>query len=433
MFFFIPVRTDAPVYHFPAATIGFLLANCFIFLITGGFGDGTRLEEMWMTYGLVHGDGLNPLQWLTSNFLHLDIIHLLGNMLFLWVFGIVVEGKIGFFRFVALCLGIGVLSGAAIELFMLPIGEIGVSAGFSTVIAGLMVICIWWAPKNDVDVAYLTWMGLFVRAGVLEISILAFAGFFAFLDLVLFAMWHGWSLSTPMLHSMGAAMGLLAGYGFLRKGWVDCEGWDLISVMKKEHIKVDREGYARYAETDSTLGPSEETRKRLEKKKKRKREGRLNASHNRARPQATEQPADEADLQPVEDVRRPTVRQLVGGNRLAAAYRELRRQRQANPAFAVAADDLRRIAAALQKADKTDEAIELFEEYLMLQPDDHRVRLLLARSYLARQRRPSAALETLDELPPSLDPQLAAQADKLRALCEKEIESGAMELRGKAW
>ena len=50
------------------------------------------------------GDGIHPLQWLTNIFLHAGFFHLVGNMIFLWTFGFVVEGKLGWLPFTALYL-----------------------------------------------------------------------------------------------------------------------------------------------------------------------------------------------------------------------------------------------------------------------------------------------------------------------------------------
>ncbi len=51
------------------------------------------------------GNGLHPYQWLTNNFVHADFMHILSNMLFLWSFGLVVEGKLGWLRTLAVYLG----------------------------------------------------------------------------------------------------------------------------------------------------------------------------------------------------------------------------------------------------------------------------------------------------------------------------------------
>src|SRR5579862_4155845 len=89
-------------------------------------------------WALQFGQGLHPLQWITNNFLHADILHLVGNMFFLWGFGLVVEGKLGWWRFLLLYLTMGAIYGFIIQAVML--GAHGAALGASGVIFGLMAI-----------------------------------------------------------------------------------------------------------------------------------------------------------------------------------------------------------------------------------------------------------------------------------------------------
>ncbi len=54
----------------------------------------------------------------THNFLHYGLGHLAGNMLFLWAFGIVVEGKLGPIKYLLTYLAIGTLHGACLQLLL---------------------------------------------------------------------------------------------------------------------------------------------------------------------------------------------------------------------------------------------------------------------------------------------------------------------------
>ncbi len=42
----------------------------------------------------------------------------------------------------------------------------------------------------------------------------------------------GFGMSTPLLHSMGAALGLCGGLLMLRMNWVDCAEWDYLSLRR---------------------------------------------------------------------------------------------------------------------------------------------------------------------------------------------------------
>jgi membrane associated rhomboid family serine protease len=108
----VPISTDAPIYHFPWMTIALIVVNCVTFGLTGMGAN----SDGWL---LQYGNGLHPLEWLAYNFLHFGPMHLLGNMFFLWAFGIVVEGKLGWWKFLAIYLGIGVVGGVLIQVAML--------------------------------------------------------------------------------------------------------------------------------------------------------------------------------------------------------------------------------------------------------------------------------------------------------------------------
>ena len=139
----IPVNTDAPIYHWPWMTLVLIGVNCVTFFLTG---QGEH-QTGWL---LQFGHGLNPWEWIAFNFLHFGWLHLIGNMVFLWGFGIVVEGKLGGWRFLLLFLAIGVLGGLIIQAVMLrselPLGSGG--AGASLIIYGLLAICVVWAARS---------------------------------------------------------------------------------------------------------------------------------------------------------------------------------------------------------------------------------------------------------------------------------------------
>ena len=73
-----PINTDAPLYHFPYATIGLIVVNTVCFAATG-FATNDRLLDPWL---LEYGNGLNPLEWIPAAFAHGGFMHLIGNMFF---------------------------------------------------------------------------------------------------------------------------------------------------------------------------------------------------------------------------------------------------------------------------------------------------------------------------------------------------------------
>jgi membrane associated rhomboid family serine protease len=77
--------------------------------------------------------------------LHGSILHLLGNMLFLWIFGNAVCAKIGNFRYLPIYLGLGILAGIAHLIF-----TGGNAIGASGAINGIVGMFLVFFPENEI-------------------------------------------------------------------------------------------------------------------------------------------------------------------------------------------------------------------------------------------------------------------------------------------
>ena len=87
--------------NFPLFSYSFIILNIGIFIFQMMLPEG-KIDSFWDEFGaipleVVQGKDLYTLG--TSMFLHGDFMHLLGNMLFLWVFADNIEATIGNFRF----------------------------------------------------------------------------------------------------------------------------------------------------------------------------------------------------------------------------------------------------------------------------------------------------------------------------------------------
>ena len=97
-----------------------------------------------------------PFTLLTSLFLHGGVMHLVGNMLFLWIFGDNVEEVLGTFRYVLAYLGFG-LAGSLAQVVAAPDSLIP-TLGASGAIAGVMGAYIIWFPHNRVRVLFFNFL-----------------------------------------------------------------------------------------------------------------------------------------------------------------------------------------------------------------------------------------------------------------------------------
>src|SRR5215203_7249959 len=106
----IPLRDVIPSRTSPVLVITIIALNAVAFLFEQTLSD-RQLALFVREYGVVPA----AFAWgsvLTSMFLHGGWLHILGNMLFLWVFGDNVEDRLGKFGFLAFYLTGGVIAGA---------------------------------------------------------------------------------------------------------------------------------------------------------------------------------------------------------------------------------------------------------------------------------------------------------------------------------
>jgi membrane associated rhomboid family serine protease len=212
----IPFGTDAPIYHWPKGTVGLIVANVLSFLLLNN-------HAMAVEFGT-----LNPLQWITSLFAHANLGHLIGNMIFLWAFGIVVEGKVGWWKFLSINLLIGAAESAIGQVLML--GSNGSALGASAAIFGLLAVAMVWAPENNLQFYYV-FVVLFVPFwGTVEISLMI-VGFIYIAQDFFWTVMTGFQMSSYLAHFTGAVIGAGVGVAMLKYRRVDCEGFDLLAVM----------------------------------------------------------------------------------------------------------------------------------------------------------------------------------------------------------
>ncbi len=417
----IPTGTDAPIYHWPAATVGLIVFNvlCFVFVpprIHESYVDEEGVEiveapSAFERYALVLGDGLHPVQWVTHNFLHVGFGHLLGNMIFLWAFGMVVEGKLGLIRYLLVYLAIGTLHGAFMQTAFLWSSLGGLPAvGASSIIFGLLAICMIWAPHNEVQLLWIYWFGFYTNAKHFELRYTWVAAIYLaqqVLGVALSGMW-GQFAGTELLHLSGALWGTVVGLAMLKLGWVDCEGWDILSVYKKDR-KLAKDWKLREA--------------RLDRSKK-----------------AERAPRRHPDLDPGEDVRSvedrsvsavKKVRKLIDMGDFASALSAYDRSARTIPDWPQGSDMLDLIKAMHAQGGEAA-SLPLMRDYCRKHPGKaSKMRLKLGQVLIRDREKPVGALRVLGEIPEgSLSPQLEATRRQLIRQAEGMIEEGVLELEG---
>jgi membrane associated rhomboid family serine protease len=376
----IPWNTDAPIYHFPFVTIGLIVINTDVFFATLQ----SENAEQWM---LAFGDGLQPYQWVTSVFMHADLGHLLGNMIFLWGFGLVIEGKLGWWRFLLVYLGLGIVQSTVVQICMQH--ELGYALGASGAIYGLLAMALIWAPRNEMNC-----VGLFgVRVIHLDIPILAFVTLYVGWEVVTVWM-NDFAMSSAMLHLAGALPGFALATVMLKWGAVDCENWDVFAVLQ------NREGRAKGRKPDRRKAAANQ--KRLADQKE--------AAFTQFNACLARGSAVEA---------------LALHERMSQTHRD----------WQLTQPQLLQLIKALHKQQLWSQSVEPMVAYLRAASDAApRVRLSLAQILVIHEKRPGRALSVLEKIPQdALGGDLRTAYDKLERLARKAYAEGDLEPEGNDW
>jgi membrane associated rhomboid family serine protease len=154
----IPIKDDIPSRSYPIVNVTLIVLNVIVFFFELSLGD--HLESFVRTFGVIPvkyfysgvrlEDGsvilfsleekIIPL--FTSMFLHGGWFHLIGNMLYLWIFGDNVEDRMGHFRYILFYILCG-LAAAGAHIITNPesnIPTIGASGAISGVLGAYLML-----------------------------------------------------------------------------------------------------------------------------------------------------------------------------------------------------------------------------------------------------------------------------------------------------
>lgn len=163
----VPLRDDNPITTTPFIVYGLIALNVVVFLHQLSLAEAP-LAQFYQAWAIIPNqlsasfsqDAVGAEQeWVTlisSQFLHGSPPHLLGNMLYLWIFGNNIEDRLGHLRFLFFYLACGALAGLAQWIFD-PTSGIP-TLGASGAIAGVMGAYILRFPQAKI----VTFVALFM-------------------------------------------------------------------------------------------------------------------------------------------------------------------------------------------------------------------------------------------------------------------------------
>jgi membrane associated rhomboid family serine protease len=171
----IPLRDIIPSRTTPVVTIALIAVNVIVFLFELSL--GRAVDAFTLYWGLVPA-AFSWVTVLTSMFLHGGVLHVAGNMLYLWIFGDNVEDRMGHGRFLVFYLLCGVAAALA-QTISVPDSVVPM-VGASGAIAGVMGAYFVLYPKSRI----VTLIPLFFFFQVIEVPAILFLGIWFLMQFV---------------------------------------------------------------------------------------------------------------------------------------------------------------------------------------------------------------------------------------------------------
>jgi len=429
---FIPIGTEIEARRPPVITTGLIAANFLVaILVLAASRTGDREVEELILSAAVRREGFRPWQLLSSMFMHdlSGVMHLLGNMLFLWVFGSAVEQRLGRVPFLVFYLLGGAVAGFAHVVFSAA-PAVGASGAVAAVLGAYIVLF----PLANVRVIFF----LFIW-GLGTIPAWWVIGLYFVIDV---GSQIAELIGSPgrnvayMAHIAGNLFGFGVAIALLYLKLVDRSQTDLLylikqamrrrdmrvaaqrgavwhgEIAKRDRLAQDADGDSsptqRDAATDAaTIQTGEANGKRGAAQKSAKRR-----SHAPPPP-----PPAASRLAPEECARRRgEIAQLLTSGDPAGAVAAYRRLVEDAPGLALPPAQQLDVANRLMAEDSIAEAAAAYELFLRTAPpgpqtDD--VRLLLGLIYVRRQPDPARARPLLEQVRSRLRDEQRALADQL--------------------
>jgi membrane associated rhomboid family serine protease len=167
--------------------------------------------------GTLRRDRFSVSQLFTYVFVHGGPLHLIGNMIFLFVFGNAINAKLGHWPFLGFYFILGAVAGAAWLVFdRAGYGLVGASGAIMGIVGVFLVLY----PRNDVRVGYFFLFIRFLRIGVWEVSSYWIIIFYMLQDLVGTLLAGGGGGVAYTCHLVGAGCGIAATAALVRIGLV---------------------------------------------------------------------------------------------------------------------------------------------------------------------------------------------------------------------
>ncbi|MBU0719439.1 MAG: rhomboid family intramembrane serine protease [Planctomycetes bacterium] len=257
----MPIRTESGVRRAPFVNYILIGVNMALFLLLDErlFGEGIRnLKEQYLAL-----DSSDPklYQFIAYAFLHADVWHLFGNMLFLWVFGNSVNGKMGDWAYLVFYLAGGVFAGWGWAVLNPgPTYLVGASGAIAAVTTAYLVLF----PRSRVTV--LVWFFFFIRFFELSALVIILLKIILWDNVVAPSIGPPGNVATSA-HLAGYLFGFVGALGMLFVRAIPRDQFDILALWRRWNLrrefasamaKPEAEVRARYGSAARVAAPTPE-------------------------------------------------------------------------------------------------------------------------------------------------------------------------------
>lgn len=268
---FFPIRSDRPLRSTPYVNYALIALNVLLFAgTTGQMAQANAYEKRQFELivkeplpvkalddpvAYVHGEverraeakypvlhlilsphGTKLWQFLSYQFMHGSPMHLIGNMIFLWVFGNNVEDRLGKLGYLFFYLGVGVFAGLA-HFLTSDAAVLGASGSVAGVTGAFLALF----PRTRIGFIF-----FFFLIGFFEVPAMIVVLFFFAKDLFFYSVGGGGIAYTA--HMGGTLAGFGLGMGLLLTRLLPREPYDLLTLFEHKRRrdkfrKIAREGF----------------------------------------------------------------------------------------------------------------------------------------------------------------------------------------------
>ncbi|HEX8911460.1 MAG TPA: rhomboid family intramembrane serine protease [Humisphaera sp.] len=223
---FLPLRTDSPLRTTPYMNWAIIAANLVVFVAqvaakhTLG-GNASTAGASWDR--AYHLDAVSPqlVQFVSYGFLHGGVLHVVGNMLFLYIFGNNVNDKMGHVGYLFFYLSAVAAAGIGYLAFESQRPMIGASGGVAAVVGAYLVLF----PRSSITI-----LVFFVIIGTFEVACFWFVAAFFLMDI--FGL-TGQSDTAHTAHIAGTLFGVAVSAALLWAGLLPRDQFDIVAMAKQ--------------------------------------------------------------------------------------------------------------------------------------------------------------------------------------------------------